>query len=246
MIRFCLIALLTLFCLQDSDIWAKTKEGPSPAEEKAAEAVIRASGTGETRVVISTSMGKIEVMLYDQTPLHRDNFVRLAEDKSYNGVLFHRVIEDFMIQAGDPTSKMSLYTAVYGATSAGDPIPAEIRGDLFHHRGALAAARMPDEVNPERESSGSQFYIVTGQIQTDSLLSAKMQQMGVIIPPERAEVYKTIGGTPELDGAYTVFGRVIKGQKVVDKIAALSTDYRDRPRRDVYIKQMKVRHKGKK
>lgn len=240
MTRFYLLAIFALFCLQGNDLWAKTKEGPSANELKAAEAVVRNSGSGNTRVTIKTSMGKIEVMLYDETPLHRDNFIRHVENGTYTGVLFHRVINGFMIQAGDPTSKMSLYTAVYGANDAGDPVPAEIRGNLFHHTGALAAAREGDDTNPERKSSGSQFYIVSRQVQTDSTLNARMEQMGVIIPPERAEVYKTLGGAPHLDGGYTVFGRVTKGQKVVDRINRAATDSRDRPRRDIYIKEARV------
>ena len=245
MTRFLVIVLLALFGLQDNDLSAKTKEpkGPAKSELKAAEKVISGYGTGRSRVTIKTSAGTIEVMLYDETPQHRDNFIRLAEQNAYNGILFHRVIRNFMVQAGDPTSKNSMATAVYGSNSIGEQIPAEIRGELFHHRGALAAARSGDEVNPQRESSGSQFYIVTGQVQTDSMLNARMTQTGAIIPPERAEVYKTVGGTPHLDGAYTVFGRVTKGMKTVERISRVSTDSKDRPRRDIFIKNTRVRRR---
>lgn len=239
--RFYILMILALLGLQDNDLSAKTKEGPSREERKSAEATIAASGGGNTRVVIQTSMGRIVVMLYDETPLHRDNFLLHVEQGTYTGVLFHRVIEDFMIQAGDPNSKISLYTAMYGSGNAGDPVPAEIRGDLFHHRGALAAARAADEVNPQRESSGSQFYIVTGAVQSDSTLNARMEQSGNIISFERAQVYKTLGGAPHLDGGYTVFGRVTRGMNVVEKIARQTTDYRDRPRRDIYIREVRVR-----
>ena len=236
------LTLLTLFCLQDSELSAK-KKGPSAAEIKTAERTVNAYGTGNTRVVIKTSVGRIEVMLYDETPLHRDNFVRLAESSAYNGIIFHRVIQNFMIQAGDPASKNTMATAVYGRNNIGEPIPAEIRGELFHHYGALAAARSSDDVNPERESSGSQFYIVVGEPMTDSVLNARMQRSGAIIPMERAQVYKTIGGTPHLDGSYTVFGRVTKGMKIVEKINAVATDGRDRPRRDIFIKSTTVKRK---
>ncbi len=219
--RFLVLTILAMFGMQDSDLWAKTQEGG-------------------TQVTIRTSMGTIRAVLYDATPLHRDNFVRLAESGAYNGVLFHRVIKDFMIQAGDPTSRMTLYTAVYGAHDAAEPVPAEILPEFFHRRGALAAARKGDEVNPHRESSGSQFYIVTGAVQSDSTLNALMERTGAIIPFERAEVYKTEGGTPHLDGAYTIFGQVTRGMRVVERIEALPTDNRDRPRRDVYIKSITV------
>lgn len=182
----------------------------------------------------------MEVMLYDETPLHRDNFTRLVQENAYTGVLFHRVIKDFMIQAGDPSSKNALATATYGAISEGDEIAAEIREAHFHHRGALAAARAADEHNPERMSSGSQFYIVEGVVQSDSTLMA-MQEDSPELSDARCEVYKTLGGTPHLDGGYTIFGRVVKGMRTVDKIAAIPTDYNNRPRRDVYIKSMTVK-----
>jgi cyclophilin family peptidyl-prolyl cis-trans isomerase len=217
---------------------ARTKD-----DLRIAEQIIAEQGSGKTYVTIRTSKGTIRVMLYDETPQHRDNFIRHVESKVYNGVIFHRAIRDFMIQAGDPASRNTMATAVYGAGDAGEPIESEIRPTLFHHYGALAAARKSDEVNPERQSSGSQFYIVTGQVQTDSLLNDYMSRSGTIVPPERAQVYRTIGGTPNLDGAYTIFGRVVGGMKTVEKIAGLPTDYKDRPNQDVFIKSMTVKRK---
>ncbi|MDL2230404.1 peptidylprolyl isomerase [Alistipes sp. OttesenSCG-928-L06] len=241
--RILVLALLALTGLQDNELSAKTK-GPDKSEVKTAEKVIASYGTGNTQVTIKTSAGTIRVVLYDETPLHRDNFIQHAMDKTYNGVIFHRVIKDFMIQAGDPTSKNTMMTATYGATNAGAPVPAEIRSDLFHHRGALAAARAADDVNPEHESSGSQFYIVTGEVQTDSMLNARAERGGSILPMDRVQVYKTIGGTPHLDGGYTIFGRVTKGMKVVERINEVPTDYKDRPRKDIFIKSMTVRRRG--
>ena len=234
--RFLLPAIALLFCLAGGNLAAKTKD-----DVKIAEQLVAAQGEGKTQVTIYTSEGPIEILLYDATPLHRDNFLKHIQSGTYAGVIFHRVIRDFMIQAGDPTSRNTMATAMYGAQSAGDPVEAEIRPEFFHHAGALAAARKADAENPERASSGSQFYVVTGAVQSDSILSARMRQTGAIIPPDRAQVYKTLGGAPELDGAYTVFGRVTDGMKTVRKIAALPTDYNDRPRKDVFIERIKIK-----
>jgi cyclophilin family peptidyl-prolyl cis-trans isomerase len=196
-------------------------------------------------VVIRTSAGVIEVLLYDETPGHRDNFLRLVEAGEYDGMLFHRVIPGFMIQSGDPNSRYAMATSVYGGGSVGEPIAPEIRPSLFHHRGALAAARAADEVNPERLSSGSQFYIVQGRIQSDSTLDAVAGRRGWDLPPTYRTVYRAVGGAPDLDGAYTVFGRVVRGMRIVDRIASRPTDYADRPRRDIYIRSMTIRKKKK-
>jgi len=162
-------------------------------------------------VIIETSMGTIVVALFNETPLHRDNFVKLANEKFYDGVLFHRIIQNFMIQGGDPDSKNAAKGARLGMGGPGYTIPAEIKPNLSHKRGALAAARMGDNVNPQRASSGSQFYIVDN--------------------PQ---------GSHFLDGQYTVFGEVIKGMEVVDKIAAQPKDPADRPLEDIKIISMKV------
>lgn len=240
MTRFALILLLAAFWLQGNDLSAKSKGTPK-TDTHAAQSVIDRQGTGRTHVTIYTSEGAIEVMLYDETPVHRDNFVKKIGDNTYTGVLFHRVIRDFMIQAGDPASKDALATSAYGSVSAGDMIPAEIREQFFHHKGALAAARTGDDINPEKQSSGSQFYIVEGKTMTDSTLTALEHSKASTISAERREVYEKIGGAPHLDGAYTIFGRVVKGQKVVDKISQVKTDRNDRPRKDIFIKKMSVK-----
>ena len=239
------------------------------------------------KVKISTSFGDIVVRLYDETPLHRDNFLKLAREGFYDGLLFHRVIKDFMIQGGDPGSKGAPKSKPLGAGDVGYTVPAEFVPSLFHKRGALAAARQGDEVNPERRSSGCQFYIVWGktysqgemgqlekQLEYQALNSAfeslvrerreeimKMrrdrdqaslyalqeelekkaramvkEQGSGKMDPERKEVYSSLGGTPFLDGQYTVFGEVETGLDVVAKIQAVATDGSDRPSKDIEMK----------
>ncbi len=237
--RFLVLSLLAVFCLQNN-LGAAGKGDISAVEIREAERIVSEQGGGDTRVTIHTSAGTIEILLYDETPGHRDNFLRLAQAGQYDGILFHRVISGFMIQAGDPSSLYSMATSVYGSRNIGEDIAPEIRPSLFHHRGALAAARAADEVNPERRSSGSQFYIVQGEIASDSTLDAVAQGRGWAMPQEHRAVYRTLGGTPSLDGQYTVFGRVVRGMRVVDKIASQPTDYADRPRTDIYIRSMTV------
>lgn len=191
-------------------------------------------------VELVTSMGSIVVRLSDSTPLHRDNFLKLVKQGYYDSVLFHRVINQFMIQAGDPDSKHASPGTPLGEGSPSYTVPAEFRTTLFHKKGALAAARQGDDVNPQKASSGSQFYIVQGRTFTDGRMDTleTTRLRGRKIPANEREVYKTIGGTPHLDQGYTVFGEVVKGLDVVDKIAAVPTskgDDRDRPLQDVRI-----------
>lgn len=244
----------------------------------------------ETKLKIETSMGDIVVKLYDETPQHRDNFIKLAKEGTYEGTLFHRVIKDFMIQAGDPESKNAPKGKMLGSGDVGYTVPAEFAyPQRFHKRGALSAARQGDDVNPEKASSGCQFYIVTGKVYSDSTLLGMEQQMnqarlnnafnalaqkhmkeiyklrkagdqdGLInlqdsliaqaeaqvagepefrFTPEQVEAYTTVGGTPHLDGSYTVFGEVLEGMDVVDKIQRVKTDRNDRPEEDVVIKKV--------
>jgi len=254
------------------------------------------SSKNDTIVVIETSEGTIKVKLYNETPLHKANFLKLVNESFYDGVLFHRVIKNFMIQTGDPDSKNAAAGARLGSGGPGYTVPAEINPMFFHKKGALAAARQGDQVNPNRESSGSQFYIVQGETFTDEELNMieENANRGMVMPlimkfiyaqgneayasrfekaqqaqnidslnalgaqvealiadqinalntfkftPEQREVYKTIGGTPHLDGAYTVFGEVIEGLEIVDKIAATRTAAGDRPATDIKIISMKV------
>jgi cyclophilin family peptidyl-prolyl cis-trans isomerase len=194
-----------------------------------------------TKVLIETSKGNITVVLYDDTPLHRDNFVKLVESGFYEGLLFHRVINKFMIQGGDPLSKNAAPNARLGNGDPGYTIPAEIVYPThFHKKGALAAARTGDNVNPERRSSGSQFYIVQGQTYTDMQLDQFEKRMGKTFTTKERDTYATIGGTPHLDNQYTVFGEVVEGLGVVDKIAAVETAPGDRPVEDVKIIKMTI------
>lgn len=246
---------------------------------------------GDVKVMLHTTMGDITLLLYDDTPLHTANFVKLVNEGFYDGLLFHRVIDSFMIQGGDPTSKDAPKGKHLGAGDPSYRIDAEIDFPKhFHHRGALAAAREGDATNPERKSSGSQFYIVTGkkfspaqldqmehkavmrhkQEVFDSLsmqhrdsimamrrnrdqagLEALREQLAVeterltandstYFTPEQRDLYMREGGTPHLDGAYTVFGRVISGMDTVDKIQKVETDGYDRPLEDVKIISAKI------
>lgn len=245
----------------------------------------------EIKVLITTTMGDIKIKLYNETPGHRDNFVKLVKNKTYDSLLFHRVIKDFMIQGGDPDSKNAPAGTMLGNGNVGYTLPAEINTKFIHKKGALAAARLGDEINPKKESSGCQFYIVHGrsfteadlkmfedrqnqqvkqQIFTQFILKPEnqklkekfiaLQQAGKMdsiqilskeIEPqinaefekaphfsfseEQKKAYTTIGGAPHLDGAYTVYGEVIEGMDVVDKIAALEVDNMSRPKTDVRI-----------
>ena len=187
----------------------------------------------EVIVKISTSYGDMLVKLYNETPKHRDYFIKLTKEGFYNDLLFHRVMNDFMIQGGDPDSRNAKAGAALGSGGPGYTVPAEFRPNLFHKKGALAAARQPDQVNPTKASSGSQFYIVDGKPTSEGELNSIGQQMGITFSPEQIKTYTTIGGTPFLDQNYTVFGEVISGMEVIDKIAVVQTDERDRPKKDI-------------
>lgn len=189
--------------------------------------------TTQRIVEISTDYGKIQVKLYDNTPLHRDNFIKLVTEGYYNGTLFHRVIKSFMIQGGDPESKNAEPSKMLGNGGPDYTIPAEFKKENFHKKGALAAARLGDNVNPQKASSGSQFYIVQGKKYADLELDQIEQRMGTKFTTEQREAYKTVGGTPHLDGNYTVFGEVTSGLDVIDAIAAVQTGQSDRPVKDV-------------
>ena len=174
----------------------------------------------ETIIVIKTNYGTIKAKLYNDTPLHRDNFIKLVNEGWYNNSPFHRIIKNFMIQGGQNAD---------GRLDPGYKVPAEIKSNHFHKKGALCAARQPDQVNPKKASSGSQFYIVQGQKYDDQTLDMYEDRMGKVIGAKQRQAYKTIGGTPHLDGDYTVFGEVIEGMDVVDKIATVKTGRMDAP-----------------
>ncbi len=200
---------------------------------QSAQAVNNEPAKKEVFIEITTDFGVIKIKLYNETPLHRDNFIKLAEQGFYDGTLFHRVIKDFMIQGGDPDSKTAQPGQQLGVGGPGYTIPAEIVQGKIHKKGALAAARMGDNVNPAKESSGSQFYIVQGKVFTQDELNMFEQRMGKTFTPEQKATYTTIGGTPHLDGDYTVFGEVVQGLEVIDLIAATPTGPGNRPKTDV-------------
>tara|TARA_B100000683_G_scaffold37495_1_gene32786 strand:+ start:24316 stop:24966 length:651 start_codon:yes stop_codon:yes gene_type:complete len=186
-----------------------------------------------TTVLISTSFGDMVVELYNETPQHRDNFIKLVRERFYDGTLFHRIIPNFMIQGGDPDSKGAAPNVQLGNGGPGYTIPAEFVDGLFHKKGVLAAARLGDAVNPKKESSGSQFYLVQGQVYSEEKLRSFGLRSGKTYNEEQTKTYGSIGGTPHLDGAYTVFGEVVKGLDVIELIANQKRDKNNRPLNDV-------------
>lgn len=187
-------------------------------------------------VQLETSYGNMLIELFDSTPKHRDNFIKLAEEGFYNGLLFHRIIEGFMIQGGDPQSKNAKPGQSLGMGGPGYQVDAEISPENVHLKGALAAARQGDQVNPERKSSGSQFYIVQGNPVPENMLSMMEKRSGMKYSEEQKNAYTEIGGTPQLDGAYTVFGQVLEGMDVIDSISVAPRDRRDRPEQNIEMK----------
>ena len=178
------------------------------------------------KFVIHTEYGDMTGILYNETPQHRDNFVKLAKSGFYDGTLFHRVISGFMIQGGDPNSKNAKPGQQLGSGGPGYTVPAEFNKNLIHKKGALAAARLGDQGNPTKASSGSQFYIVQGK-------KVPAAQLGATYTPEQKKIYETLGGVPFLDTQYTVYGEITEGLDVIDKIAAVQKDGSDRPVKDV-------------
>ncbi|MDL2256100.1 peptidylprolyl isomerase [Parabacteroides sp. OttesenSCG-928-K15] len=240
-------------------------------------------------VTVKTSMGDVTLLLYDDTPLHKENFIKLCSENAHDGVLFHRIIKEFVVQGGDPTSKERVAGAKYGSESGGYTVPAEIVPHYFNKRGALIDAKKADAVNTERASAGTQFCFVQGKILNDEELAEKEarindirrnwlyhkfrkelveadpslaekekeneleQQVAImvmdeverlggpyVIPDAHREVYKTIGGVPHLDGSVTIFGEVVKGFDIVEKMSLVDTDENDRPLKDVYVISTKV------
>ncbi len=197
-------------------ITASQAQGKKPAKERIVE--------------ITTEYGTMKIKLYNETPKHRDNFIKLASEGFYNDLLFHRIISGFMIQGGDPESKGAAPEKRLGSGDVGYKVPAEFNDSLYHKKGALCAAR---DGNAEKASSGCQFYVVQGKTFTDEELNAMETRSGVKYSAKQREDYKTLGGTPQLDKNYTVYGEVIEGLDVIDKIAAVKTQPGDRPVTDV-------------
>ena len=188
------------------------------------------------QVLIQTEVGDIVVELYNETPKHRDNFIKLVKDGFYNGTLFHRVIPSFVIQGGDPDSKKATAGQPLGDGGPGYTIPAEFVKGLFHKKGALAAAREPNAVNPKKESSGSQFYIVQGEVYDREDLASLEKRMGTSFSEKELKTYTSIGGKAHLDGGYTVFGEVVRGLEFVEKITGAKRDRHNRPLSNISMK----------
>ncbi len=193
-------------------------------------------------VLLETTEGQIRIALLNETPLHRDNFLKLTRMHVYDSLLFHRVIKDFMIQAGDLNSKNAKPGQRLGSGELDYTLEPEFRlPQIYHRRGMVAAAREPDEINPEMRSGACQFYIVWGQQFTDVMIGRVLERLDTMthgrvqLTPEMIETYKTVGGTPHLDGQYTVFGEVLEGMDVVERIQGAATDKYNRPYTDVRI-----------
>ncbi len=192
-------------------------------------------------VELETTFGTMKIELFFDAGKHRENFIKLAKEGFYDELLFHRVIKNFMIQGGDPSSKNAAAQKRLGSGDPGYEIEAEINTHYFHVKGALAAARAPDEINPERKSSGSQFYIVDGGMVRDEQLDKNERQYNFVYPPKQRELYKKLGGAPQLDMNYTVFGRVYEGLDIIDSIAAQPTEAYDRPEQNISMKIKVIR-----
>ena len=195
----------------------------------------------EVVMVVETTMGTVEFKLYNETPLHRDNFIKLAEQHYFDSLLFHRVIDNFVIQGGDPNSKYAQPGELLGDGEPDWRVPAEFRLDkgIFHRKGTVNAAREGDDTNPDRESCASQFCFMMGSPMTDEQLDRAQARLDantggqVKLTPEMRQVYKEVGGSPHLDGQYTVFGEVVSGMEVLEAIQKVATDDYDRPLEDV-------------
>ena len=210
-------------------------EDASATKEAAAQTTPNNNTKNMTQIQLKTSLGDIVIALYDDTPAHKANFEKLVRTNFYDGVLFHRIIKGFMIQGGDPDSKTAKPGQRLGSGDVGYTIPAEFVPAHFHKRGAVCAARMGDNVNPQKASSGCQFYIVDGTVYDNDKLNMIAQRTGKTFTPEQIQAYTTVGGAPFLDGDYNVFGEVISGMEVVDKIAEQQKDGADRPLEDIKI-----------
>ncbi len=201
---------------------------------------------GRKAVVLQTTAGDIRIELYDETPVHRDNFLKLVRSHFYDSLLFHRVVRNFVVQAGDPGSKQAEPGRMLGAGTLPYRLPAEVRlPELYHKRGAVAMAREADEANPRRESDACQFYIVWGKRHSTAVVEAERERIDTIgggarMSDEMFETYRKVGGLPQLDGLYTVFGEVTMGMDVVEKMLDAETDDYDRPLYDIMIISARV------
>ena len=220
--------LFTFGCANKS-----TQKETKQAENISKETQKQTKKEKQTMVLISTSMGDMKAVLYNETPAHRDNFIKLAKEGYFNGLLFHRVIDGFIVQGGDPDSKNAPKGKQLGQGGPSYTIPAEFNQSLIHKKGALAAARMGDNVNPQKASSGSQFDITQGKSYSAAELQNMEMRMGKKLNQTQRDAYTSVGGVPFLDFEYTVFGEVIEGLEVIDKIAKAQKDRSDRPLEDI-------------
>lgn len=188
----------------------------------------------EQHILIETEFGNMKALLYSTTPKHRDNMIKLIKEGYFDDLLFHRVINNFMLQGGDPDSRGAAAQQMLGQGGPGYTLDAEI--GAHHFKGALSAARLSDAVNPEKNSSGSQFFVVQGYKVQDEELNRWEQEKGIKYTPEQRKLYREVGGYPFLDNDYTVFGEIVEGLEVIDKIAAVPVGAADRPVKDIPMK----------
>ncbi len=237
-------------CKNKQAVQEPAPQNQTPEPPKSVESTLPAAPTPATpaddnypysQVKIHTKFGDMVVQLYDKTPLHKANFIKLVQEKYYDDLIFHRCIKNFMIQGGDPNSKGASLNQYLGTGGPGYTLPAEFKPEYIHKKGALCAARQGDQVNPKKESSGSQFYIVQGTKLNDMQLAqmevyVAQKMPGFKYTEEQKNIYKTLGGTPQLDMDYTVFGEVISGINVLDSIAAQPTKPGDRPLENITMR----------
>lgn len=246
-LRFSLIGCLALvFLAGNIGCQSPAEKGKTTLQEPAQETTIQSNTIMNAKVRVTTPYGDMVIRLYDETPQHRDNFLKLVEEKFYDDLLFHRCIKNFMAQGGDPQSRGAAPEQQLGMGGPGYTVPAEFNSKFIHKKGALSAARQGDQVNPERRSSGSQFYIVQGTPLTDEQLNQvegyiQYKTPGFRYTEEQRNLYKTLGGTAQLDMDYTVFGEVIEGLEVIDAILSQPTRPGDRPLTDISMRMSIIR-----
>ncbi len=233
--------LLLIFCTNCRPAQKIIKSKPVKTDVKIDSSIFELRPDDFSSLVeLETNLGIMKIELFFHTPYHRENFLKLAKQEFYDGLLFHRVIKGFMAQTGDPLSRSANPNSRLGGGGTGYELDSEINSNYFHIKGALCAARLSDEVNPDKKSSGSQFYIVSGTEVSTAILDQNERKYNIIYSNEQRELYQKWGGSPQLDMQYTVFGRVYEGLEIIDLIVSQSCNAADRPNTDIKIINIKI------